>query len=61
MIMKIRGVIQLRLMLGVLRCADRVLTVHDREHRMYHDNLSNRRVETRVIVDTGELVHVSTE
>lgn len=60
-IVEIRGMVQLRLMLGVLSGTCSVLTIHDGKHGVDHDSLGNGGFEVRVIVSSDKLAQVSTQ
>ncbi len=61
MIMKVRGSVQFRLVLGVHGSANRVLRIHDCEHCMYHDGVSDGWFEGGIIVASRELANISYE
>lgn len=54
-IVEIRGMIQFRLMLGVVSGTRSVLTIHDGKHSVDHDGLGNGGFEIRVIISSDEL------
>ena len=60
-IVEIRGMIQLRLVLGVLSGTCGVLTIHDGKHSVDHDSLGNGGFEVRVIVSSDKLARVSNQ
>ena len=59
MIVEIRGMVQFRLVLGVVSGTCSILTVHDGEHSVDHDSLGNGGFEIRVIVSSDKLACVS--
>ena len=54
-IVEIRGIVQFRLMLGVMSGTCSVLTVYDGKHSVDHDGLGNGGFEIRVIVSSDKL------